>query len=377
MLPLRYGVGSDYHWGNMRLDAGRMLAGHRKFFHPVLKTLNLLFINGDWFDAGIELVGKSSPDIMSGTIELLEECNRLGLTIRIVQGTWTHDRNQLFLFETLHAGGKYTNNLKLIRAVSLEYIEEFDMRVLYIPDDMPYGSSDELMEDVAKQMADLGWDYVDLAFVHGTFEHVVPPNVAKDIKIVFRREQFGFVRYNIHCGHIHTPSTRWNIYYNGSFDRNAHGEEEAKGFLTVDFDGKKSNVTFIENEYATIFKTFDYTRHEDLDILTEQFLKDVRALPDDQKIFVRVVHPKREVRAGLGKLCSSKFKHIVYTHKEVAGVEDETDYVTPEEIPEQTVLLPPTPENLPNLILEHITPTDGTSPISLERVNELLEKLSA
>ena len=59
-------------------------------------------------------------------------------------------------------------------------------------------------------------------------------------------------------GHDHGHKNyKERIWYNGSFSRLCHGEEDPKGFLFVEYDSKKPVVHFIENELAPIYRTLN------------------------------------------------------------------------------------------------------------------------
>lgn len=377
MKPVTFVDVSDIHWGNNRLSPQKMLDNQRTYLYPYIKKSKLVFINGDYFDAAIGLIERSAHFLIIGIVEILALCHENNIPLRIVQGTWTHDRTQHQIFEAEYEAHKFTNDLKVIRSVQLEYIKEYDLRVLYIPDDMPFASSDELMANVAKQMADIGWDYVDYAFVHGTFDFALAQVVK--IPIVFRRDQFSFVKFKVLIGHIHTPYAKGKFVHSGSFDRMCHGEEEPKGFLFIENDGKKDTTTFIENKGASLFRTFDYTNCPPDTNIEDVFNRDLDSIPhgENEKIFVRVIHPSKEVRIGLGKSCSRMGNLIDYTHKASPGEDDPDAHVVVEDLPDITKLKPPSPENLPELIIEDLAQDPNkTLDLSLSDVRSMLASIS-
>lgn len=371
MKPCKFIEISDIHDGNNRTDPVYGLLSKQKYVFPYVEKSNIVFVNGDFFDRSLGFIEGSVKYIMSGIYQFLDACAANDVTVRIVQGTFTHDRTQLHIFETYQENRKFTNDFRVIRSVTLEYIEKYDMRVLYIPDDMPFPNSDAIMEVVHEQMKDLGWDYVDYAFVHGCFQHNLPTNAT--VPIVFDAKQFEFVKFHVFFGHIHTASTHKNVIGNGSFERLAHGEEEPKGYVFVENNGEKDTVTFIENKLATVFRTFDYSDDPEGIQVTDRFVRDVEALPDDRRVYVRIIHPRKDVRLALGKFSLSRFKHVSYSHKESpkeAG--DDDDYVVPEDLPELQDLVPPTEDLLPDLILEQLGDNEICG-LTKTRIKELLE----
>lgn len=377
MKPVSFVDISDIHWGNNRLSPQKMLENQRTYLYPYIEKSDIVFVNGDYFDAAIGLIERSAHFLLIGIVEILALCNEKKIPLRIVQGTWTHDRTQHQIFEAEHEAHKFTNDLKVIRSVQLEYLEDYDMRVLYIPDDMPFSSSDELMATVKKQMDDLGWEYVDYAFVHGSFDFALP--VVAKIPIVFRQDQFTFVKFKVYIGHIHTPYNKGKFIHSGSFDRLCHGEEEPKGFLFVENDGVKDKTTFVENKGSSLFKTFDYTSCGPDVNIEDLFNRDLEAIPhgEDEKIFVRVIHPSREVRIGLGKSCARMGALIDYSHKASPTDDDPDAYVVAEDLPDITKLKPPSPENLADLIVEDLShDPNKTIDLSVDEVRAMLATLS-
>ena len=77
------------------------------------------------------------------------------------------------------------------------------------------------------------------------------------------------------------------IYSHGSFDRLAHNEEEAKGFIyaTVFKDGNY-NCEFIENKTARIYKTVK-CHSQDIEANMKRIEKVVSKLPSDS--FIRIM----------------------------------------------------------------------------------------
>jgi hypothetical protein len=157
-----------------------------------------------------------------------------GMQIRVLHGTYTHDRDQVSIFDNLRL--PYTR-AEVINKLTCEELTDFNnksdmkLRVLYVPDNLPYKHSTEVMDHIADIYKCLGWDKVDIVLGHGSFDYALGCSCEHLPECTYTIDQFKpYVKDDglIIMGHIHRPSHRANVYYCGSFDRMVHGEEEAK-----------------------------------------------------------------------------------------------------------------------------------------------------
>jgi hypothetical protein len=165
-----------------------------------------------------------------------------------------------------------------ISTLHIEQMADLGVNVLYIPDEWDIDPGNTYKQ-VKGLMQELSLSQVDIAIMHGQFTYQIP-NAPATIPRHSEELYLGIVKHYIHIGHIHTHSYFDRIIAQGSFDRLAHGEEEAKGGVYVCIRGNNGYVdksyTFIENPNALIFKTIN-VRGESLDdvvgYLDKQILK--------------------------------------------------------------------------------------------------------
>lgn len=182
--PLRLLSTSDWHLGNARVPAIAICNRLREIIFPFLPITDLLNIGGDVWDTLLTFSTETNG-IAGFIIDFLRECDKHSVVVRVLLGTYTHDRDQSSIFEIYHKKCHFTNDLRYVKEVSLEEITSLDVRILYLPDDLPYESSDACLEVVAEMMAARGWTYVDYVFGHGFFSHMIPAHIPKNPKCLF------------------------------------------------------------------------------------------------------------------------------------------------------------------------------------------------
>ena len=219
-------VGSDFHIGNKRLSHDNFLLNVETYLYPELRDCDVFIIAGDFFDRMLKLDEKATHVAVKVINDILEIGQTNKMAIRVLRGTFTHDKNQNELFWTLAEGMDI--DLDYISSLSISTIKkEMRLRILYIPDNLVYQSSSDCIVAIKELLRDANWDKVDFVVGHGYFQHVLPRNIPHEPKCTFRVDQFNdIVKYCILMGHVHTPSKNANCYYCGSFERLSHGEEE-------------------------------------------------------------------------------------------------------------------------------------------------------
>lgn len=372
--PLRIISTSDWHLGNARVPALSICNRLRETLFPLLSQTDLLNIGGDVWDTLLTFSNEANG-IVAFIIDLLRECDKHVVVVRVLLGTYTHDRNQSTIFEVYHEKCHFKNDLRYINQVCLEEIPSLDVRILYLPDDLPYESSDACLEAVSEMMTSRGWDYVDYVFGHGYFDHMLPVHIPRKPKCTFRVLQFkSFVRRYVCMGHIHQCDFTENVFYNNSFDRLAHGEELPKGFMFVEDIGTSAKLRFIENVDATKFITIDLSAYTDKEVACRRYPELVKERFSGTPGYVRVIHPSAEVRQALHRLTTSQHPELIYSfrkspedssgeaHTSVRKSFDVSEYPTP------------TKETLPQMVFDFLEKSGGTS-LSLDRITEILSGL--
>lgn len=371
---------SDWHFGNKRVSSYAICLHIGMYIFPKLIDADLLIIGGDIFDMMLPFSDEHSNIIISFIIDLLKHCEKHNVIVRVLRGTFTHDRTQCSIFEILYRKGGYTNSLKYFDVMSCEYIKELDLRILYVPDDLPYKSSDACITAIYKLLDEMNWDKVDYVFGHGYFDHMLPPYASHKVKITFNVDQFKpIVKRGILMGHVHfcyqkevDPEIGTWVIYNGSFERLAHNEEEPKGFICVTDDGKKTTIEFIENKHALKFITLDLSKLTAADETVEYYRSRLNELKNESEAYVRVIHPSNEIRNLLSRLTKQYYPHIHYTHEKSGSSKQVTIKIA--DILNYSDLPAPDPKNLPDMIYDFLNVNDR-SPLSKDVIVKTLKEL--
>jgi hypothetical protein len=373
--PLRLLSTSDWHLGNGRVPAVVICDRLRTTLFPRLSEIDLLNIGGDVWDTLLSLSDDVNV-IIALLIDLLRECDRYGVVVRVLLGTYSHDRGQSSLFQIYHDKCQFTNDLRYINQICLEEIVSLGVRILYLPDDLPYDSSQTCLDVVKEMMVARGWTYVDYVFGHGYFEHMIPTHIPRKPKCLFRIDQFdAWVRRYVCMGHIHQSDFTGKVFYNNSVDRLAHGEENPKGFVLVTDYGDTAKLEFIENKAATKFITLDLSAYTDKDEIGALYLSKVKTLFADGEVgYIRVIHPSAEIRQALRRLTSSHYPNLLYSF----GKSPESKIKDSSQIHQKLLDVKsypvPNRETLPQMVVDFLA-KEGQSTLSVERIAVLLESL--
>lgn len=231
-----------------------------KYAYEHINELDLIVICGDLIDRKLIFNSEATKGLIDFISNLVKKCTDHQVNLRLLQGTETHDNDQLRNFEYLQ--NKYfkivmTNDEELINCKNgeLEY-------VLYVPEE--YMSR---YQDVYDKYAINSGKYA-FVFLHGTFEFAAhksqtllserPISTAP----VFANDYFDNCCFGlVLASHIHEESMfNHKIVYPGSFSRNAFGEPKPKGFLHVTYDDGKMGLKKIKNTMAPEFTTIDMSK---------------------------------------------------------------------------------------------------------------------
>lgn len=208
-----------------------------------------VFLTGDYFDCKLDMNDSKSKVATGIFLEIYETCRKYNKYFVVLRGTYSHDFSQLDHFVSLSSYNKF---------FLVNTVEELDidgLKVLVIPE--------EYMEDQDEFYKPFLKKKYDIILGHGLFKYnAFEPNASErpmSTMPLFDENQLMKMAPLIIFGHVHTHSNfKNNIYYNGSFSRLCHGEEDPKGFLIVFYepaDTKNHEVTLLENELAPIYKT--------------------------------------------------------------------------------------------------------------------------
>lgn len=354
---------TDIHLGFSQLSGKHVYDNLIDYLYPHLEKCKLLLFSGDTFHTLLDFNHPAAKYVVLFLNDLFNISHTNNLAIRFLRGTYTHDRNQVsFINGIAKQHGNINFDIKCYDVLSLDFEKSLDLRMLYIPDDLGYSSSNDCIADVHKLLNEYKWENVDVVVGHGYFKHVLPPGIPHLPACTFDMSQFTDICTKcVLFGHVHTPSITnlegLPVIYGGSFERMNHGEEEAKGFVTIDTSGDKWKYTFVENKNTILFKTYTSSIEQTDDIIidfkewiTKQNLSTIN--PNH----IRVKHDNLEIRQLLGKIIKAeypeyqvKYSHLAPTSTSVLHAPIETLQV------ENIELVIPTELNVIDLIEDHIT----------------------
>lgn len=258
-VPRSYVVISDIHLGLRSNPASEIIDNLYTFFGhfsddaPISKV-RAVFFGGDIWHQELGVSSQVLHSFIPFWYALLKWALRNKIAIRVLKGTPYHDRDQDETFAILVKAVSPELDYKYIPDLSIEYMEALQMYVGYVPDECR-SSAKKTEEDFAKLMVELGIPTVDIAIMHGIFEHQLG-NIPHSHKVFDNTFWLNHVSGYINIGHVHSASRRGRILAQGSFDRGSHGDETPKGayYLVEETPGEWAPV-FIENKGAKQYRT--------------------------------------------------------------------------------------------------------------------------
>lgn len=362
----------DFHFGNPRINCEAMYEKLKEFFYPEAEKADMILLTGDLFDQLTTVNSNANLYVSVFIRELFIFSANNNVPIRILHGTYSHDRNQLHILDVL----KFKNtNAKIINEICCEEISVKDKKykVLYIPDNLPYKKSSDVMEHIDKVLKVMGWKTVDIVLGHGTFSHALPVSANHLPPCTYTIEQFDKITTDtslIIMGHIHISSAKDKVFYCGSFERMSHGEEQPKGFYKFNNETGKWKAEFVRNDDATLFVTI-YPQGNTPDEIMTDFISQIEAVFPDKKGYVRVAHNDAEIRSLLNKVCLQKYPNIKYTSKSVNDTDKVEIKLTDIEL-ETFEDIKPSRENLPELICQFLAENDKLDLLDKATINMYL-----
>lgn len=247
---------ADKHWGAAKPEEQYRSAYLLKRLLSDLKP-HLFISLGDFYDTKLLLNSKSSVYALRDMHDKSEICKQLGIPMRVIRGTLSHDYDQLAAFSALEHDPK--RNFKTFSQFTIEETLP-KMEIAYCPDEnISWAKFQEyyLGELISHRPA--------IAACHGDFD-VILPQIAIDAKdgpdstsLVFRYNDI--IRHldgPIISGHWHDCNEFEHLYYAGSSDRWIFGEDCQKGFILLRYDTEKKQYQLIRphNFLEAKFKTF-------------------------------------------------------------------------------------------------------------------------
>lgn len=369
----------DLHFGKSAIDHANMYNALVELFIPKVKDSHLVNLNGDYFDTLLDLNSTYAVYALMFFRTLVAECIKYNVKLRVLRGTYLHDRDQCKIFDSL-ISKEYSGtsiDYRYITTIDVEVVTLNDktMYIGYIPDSLPYKNGEKVVEVLKSKLADLDIDKLDIVFGHGTFEHTLPTGISLP-PCTYNLDMFRHMTRVMVMNHIHTAGKRDYVYYSGSFDRMSHNEEGDKGFLSITF-GEALGVRFHKNPHATLFKTIDLCG-EDVDSAISSLTVWLDKHIPQTRAFVRIVHQDVEVRNALLKITNELRPNTICTTTTPSDPNKKSIKSLEDYHCEVVELVVPTISNLPELVFGHIvdnTAFDNTTKLSIDEVVAYLDML--
>jgi len=313
---------SDLHWGVIEPDLQcKYLEFIKVFIKLYGKEIDLLVILGDYFDNKLSLNSPQAIWANEWFHSILSLCKEYNIKIRMVQGTSSHDNDQLEVFSPL------TDDMfQIFFKTTLEETLP-DLKCIYCPDETIETSEyEDLYLDEILSLKDIG-------FFHGSFDVVYgellkrKPELLKKNNVIFRYDLWNKTIYGpMIAGHWHDGKQYDNLYYCGTPFRYEFGEEEPKGILFVRYntENHKYYVKKVLNPLCAEYITYEvytnlYNSKEDYqkiidDIrnILKKFDEDILNLPHKLKIVVYVLDDKTDNDVLISSLRSeiTRYKNV-------------------------------------------------------------------
>ena len=357
-IPLRLLFSSDHHFGAPTINQEEMTDAFSKTIFPLLSETDVFFINGDFFDTLVIFDNHGFDPIYDSILKLFSLCDQYKVTLRILQGTWMHDRNQLRRFVAFYRNSGYTFNFKFIEGIELEtiLIHYKSLRIMYVPDDLPFKSSGDVVDVITSKMTDIGWDYIDYGCMHGFFDFTFPERISQENRIVYKESQFPFVRKMIDVGHVHQHRIRGKVISNGSFDRLCFGDEDPKGCVRVLDYSDYYTAHFVQNKDAAIFNTLVFTKEDDTETIRTKIKKHLDNINSTRKISLRFIVDILEHREAIKSWMKDVYPDVRCVLKKSGDAEDRPTMIVSSDlfVPIEK-RVSPTPKTISTFVRAHIS----------------------
>ena len=260
---------SDLHLGSREIPIEKGIDNVRVVLNEHIAYIDMLMVNGDFYDSLFSLSSKISVYILGFIDELIELTKNNDVLLRVMAGTYTHDNDQLHHFNT----DKH-DHVKVIDRATVECFN-LNMPVLYLPDDL-FEDKSSIIEGL---MSKHSINKFAIIFNHGYLTHLIPDKVGSFMRSDVINSDWVSQKCTLFVnGHIHDTSFYKNIVSVGSFERMSHGYEGVKGCILIDFNLEDGTYTVehIENKKTKKFITFKSAcSGRDYIDKYEQFLSDI------------------------------------------------------------------------------------------------------
>lgn len=360
---------SDVHLAHRNTPTSHILSNLYEAFPDNQETadLDIIFIAGDFFDRLLTYPDDDIVEIERFVVYLEKLCAKHDIVLRVLEGTRSHDWKQSSLFLRVAEWAKVSCDVQYFCEPIIEYLEKFDIHILYIPDEWD-DDTNKTLNLVKDMMHARGLEKVDFAVMHGQFEYQLPEVVSAP-----KHDSGAYldlVRYLIFIGHVHMFSNFERIYAQGSFDRLTHGDEVPKGHIRARVRKNGDyRITFVENKKAKIYKTISCSNLTLEETLAEIELK-TRSIPDGSAIRIEV-DKNNPILNEMGQL--HRMSPLIQWSKKIKDTSDCVVQPVESFQPEAFVCIAITPDNISSLLLSRLNKKNVSAELITAAQKELDE----
>lgn len=370
-MSLRWLAVNDVHLDHPHVPAICTYENIKMVIYPLLEKIDLLTLGGDFYDSALYLDYDGSIYAIDIFTDLCQLAKQYGFGIRVIRGTYTHDRDQLSQFAKV--AKRHGTDFAYYTDLAVDTFRGYSF--LYIPDNLPY-SSEVTLEKIHELLVPFGGK-VDAVVGHGYFDYVLPPIAAYGQHIShFKVKDFNKITNEVVVmGHVHTHSNCGKVWYSGSFDRLCHGEEEDKGCLLVNLEHGNSKVNFIKNTLAMPHITLTL-KGNDVDEQVTNVHKQVKKLfPSPLHGYLRLVG--RDTLKVVASIISERYKGQLTVTQLDQNQKDKSTTKTRLNLGfKQHHAEVPTRENLGVFLYQYLENNVLSFPLTQEEVEQGLVELS-
>lgn len=258
MKPFTVAFIADIHFGALPSESLFLQLKERFLKKIESAPIDMIVFGGDLFHNIITMNYSTSHVVLMFMESVIDICKSKGIKyVRIIQGTISHDNNQLHNFHMFE--DKSDVDFRIIMNVAEETLPN-GLKILYIPEE--YVKDPREYYDSYIYGVDKKYDFI---FGHGMVREVAfvaksqeSENTMSKAPIFESKQLINACRGPIFFGHIHIHTViRNHFYYPGSFSRWRFGEEDPKGWYLCIYDMETSKylAKFIENDLAAEYIT--------------------------------------------------------------------------------------------------------------------------
>jgi len=261
-------------------------------------------IGGDYFDKRLG----AEEEAYKIAISKIAEMSKYTKHLIFIKGTYSHDYDTLEIINTLQ---RLKPNIHYYPTLKNIQIEGYD--ILIVPEEYPVSPENYYKEAFSKKYdLVLGHGDIQGAMLHSGINNTMLKGFRFNLK-----ELSGMAKFVL-FGHIHKHQyLKDNVVYPGSLARYKQGEEEDKGYLSLDLDNFIMEFKKVE---ATIFKSITIKSDEEYDKYKKLFEEEGVEL--NIKLSKDMRHLKKDIESLNPEINISNLKSVEDETKNILLYED-------------------------------------------------------